>query len=131
LKINQIELRYPKTDAKFIGSKSELAQVLLNIFSNSKEAFIQKEIKNRLIDLSITHNEKYLIIKILDNAGGVEPEYLSHLGEAYFSTKKSQNGTGIGMYMSKMIIEKMGGKLLFENKKKGLQVTIELPNIKE
>jgi len=131
LKINQIELRYPKTDAQFIGSKSELAQVLLNIFSNSKEAFIQKNIKNRLIDLSITYDEDYLTIKILDNAGGVEPEYLSHLGEAYFSTKQSQNGTGIGMYMSKMIIEKMGGQLLFENKKKGLQVTIVLPKIKD
>lgn len=109
-----------KCNCEIYGYKREFAQVLLNLMSNSKDALIQRNIENPTIDLEIDYKDGYSIFIIKDNAGGVEKEYMDLIFEPYFTTKESLKGTGLGLYMSKMIIEKnMGGELSFENGEDG------------
>lgn len=86
--------------------KNDLIQVLLNILNNSKEAFIENNIKDCEIILDFFEDEDYQYINIKDNAGGIKKEIIDEIFKPYFSTKKSKNGSGLGLYMSKMIIEK-------------------------
>ena len=105
-----------KMNYEIYGYRREFAQVLLNLMSNAKDALIQREIKNPTINLEVDYIDTYAIVTIKDNAGGVENEYIDLIFEPYFTTKSSLQGTGLGLYMSKMIIEKnMGGELSVEN----------------
>ncbi len=88
------------------GFKNELEQVLINIVSNSRDAFENSSEENKLINISCSVDGEYLLIEICDNAGGVEETIMDRLFEPYFTTKKNGQGTGIGLYMSKMIIQK-------------------------
>ena len=107
-------------NCEIYGYKREFAQVLLNLMSNAKDALIQKEIENPRIDLEVDYIDGYSIVTVKDNAGGIEKEYLDLIFEPYFTTKSSLKGTGLGLYMSKMIIEKnMGGELSVENTDEG------------
>lgn len=109
-----------KCNYEIYGYKGEFAQVLLNLMSNAKDILIQREIKNPRIDLEADYVDGYAIVTVKDNANGVEEEYLEQIFEPYFTTKSSAQGTGLGLYMSKMIIEKnMGGELSVENTKDG------------
>jgi len=110
---------------------SEFKQVLLNILSNSKDEFITKEIKNPKIEIECQEKEiqdlKCIEISIIDNAGGIkDKEILNHIFEPYFSTK-GKNGTGIGLYMSKLIVNRGHGDILAKNVENGLEIKIILP----
>jgi len=98
-----------------IGLSNEFSQVILNILSNSKDVALQRDIKNPKIEIytEVKDNETYLHVE--DNCGGIEKEILDKIFEPYFTTKYKY-GTGIGLYMSKIIIEnKMGGKIFATN----------------
>ena len=85
--------------------KNSLVQVLLNILGNAKDALLANKIKPAAITIMIYETDKTFMIKICDNAGGIPENLLNKIGEPYFSSKKL-NGTGLGLYMSKTIIEK-------------------------
>ena len=111
---------------KFKCFPNELAQVILNIIQNSKDAILEKNIKNPFIKVKSYNADNYIVIEIEDNAGGIPEKYKDKIFEPYFSTK-SKNGTGLGLFMSKMIIEKhCNGKLYFKNTKNGVKFVIEL-----
>jgi PAS domain S-box-containing protein len=80
---------------------SEMMQVILNIFKNAQDNFKEKQIKNPII--TITTFEKTL--SICDNGSGIPNEIIEKIFDPYFSTKSEKNGTGLGLYMSKIIIE--------------------------
>jgi hypothetical protein len=106
----------------------ELSQVIINIFNNAKDALIEKEIKERVIYLSLITQEDKYIITIEDNAGGIPKEILPKIFEPYFSTKLKTTGTGIGLHMSYDIITKhFGGNLYAKNTENGAKFYIELP----
>ena len=110
------------------GYEREFAQVILNLLSNAKDALTQRQIANPTIKLIVTKKDNNVIIKVKDNAGGVEEDYLDLIFEPYFTTKSSSKGTGLGLYMAKMIIEKnMYGEITVDNKKKGANFLIVLP----
>jgi C4-dicarboxylate-specific signal transduction histidine kinase len=114
-------------DIEINSYKNELMQVLLNIFNNSKDAIIEKGIKNPTVTITTVQSKEEISIFIQDNAGGVEPEVLERIFEPYFTTKFQSHGTGIGLYMSKMIIEEsMGGFLSSENRDDGLLTIIKI-----
>ena len=113
-----------------------MTQVLLNILNNAKDALENKKIPKKLLFIKIESSKDEAIIKILDNAGGIPKEIQEKIFEPYFTTKHKFQGTGIGLYMSKEMIEKhMGGKIEISNKQYeyennsyvGAEVLIVLP----
>ena len=98
------------------GMPSELSQVLLNILNNAKDAIITKEIEQRYVHIRYEQKNQFNTIYIQDNAGGIPEDILPKIFDPYFTTKHQSQGTGIGLYMSKDIIEKhMDGKLSVKN----------------
>ncbi len=109
------------------GYKREFAQVMLNLMSNAKDALKQREIQDPYIEVILDFKDDKVIITVEDNARGIRDAYIPSIFDPYFTTKESLKGTGLGLYMSKMIIEKnMGGELNFENTKDGALFTIIL-----
>jgi len=108
---------------------NEVVQVLINIINNAVDALIETQVEKRDIWLHISSNEQYLIITIEDNAGGIEEGIIEHIFDPYFSTK-AKNGTGLGLYMAKMIIEKhIGGILSAKNTARGAEFTMVIPKV--
>ena len=109
-----------ENDKEIYGYPTEFAQVILNILSNAQDILIEKEIKNPRIDLSINSKGILSIITIKDNAGGINKKNQELIFDPYFSTKDSSKGTGLGLYISKLIIERnMGGELSVSNDNEG------------
>ncbi len=104
---------------------NEFKHVILNIINNAKDAFIQNQIKDRRIKISISSENNKAIISILDNAGGIKKEFLEKIFLPNFTTKESK-GTGIGLYIIKTIIDKIGGKIEVENKDGGANFKVIL-----
>ena len=118
-------------DIKVLGYKNEFEQVVLNILSNAKDALIENSIKNPTIKISVSKEMDWAKIYIDDNGNGIKIEPIEKIFEPYVSTKEESNGTGIGLYMSKIIIEKnMQGKIVAINRAEGARFTIRLPIIK-
>ena len=111
------------------GVLNELSQVIINLIQNSSEAFMQKNIKNKKIEITtlFLENEAQLIFE--DNAGGIEKDNIvDKIFEPYFTTKHQSNGTGLGLFMSKMIIEKsLDGNMDVKKLDDGLRFTIKIP----
>jgi len=108
-----------KNDKKIKGYEREYAQVILNFLVNAKDALLSQKIKDAHITLSIETKDEFSIVSVKDNAKGIKKEHLDLIFEPYFSTKKAQ-GTGLGLYMAKMIIEtNMQGKLSVHNDEDG------------
>lgn len=106
----------------------ELLQVFINIIKNAKEALIEKRVEERRIKIAIKESERDVIVFIGDNAGGIDKEVIGHVFEPYFTTKDDTVGTGLGLYMSKTIVEKhLKGKLEVKNRKEGACFSISLP----
>ena len=102
--------------------ESEFKQTILNIISNAKDAIVKNKIEYGTITILLENRS----ISICDNAGGIPTEILNRIFEPYFTTKSQGEGTGMGLYMSKMIIEKnMQGKLSVLNHKDGAEFTIK------
>jgi PAS domain S-box-containing protein len=111
-----------------VGYPKEYAQVLLNILGNSRNALAERKIGKPLIRLKAFAEEGRAVVTIKDNAGGIADMNMGKIFEPYFTTRKLVGGTGIGLYMSKNIIEKsMGGALTAANDKGGVEFRIEIP----
>jgi C4-dicarboxylate-specific signal transduction histidine kinase len=121
-----IEVDIPR-DTKIVGYKSEYEQVVLNLLSNAKDAIIATCKENGRIVIKLKIIGKVSRLSILDNGGGIKIEPLEKIFEPYMTTKEQNEGTGIGLYMAKLIIEKsMKGKLEAQNKKDGAIFTVEV-----
>ena len=128
LKNNNIILNISGEEFEYNGLESEFQQVILNIINNAKDILVEKNITNPIINIRIEDKK----IKIEDNAGGVPKDIIDRIFEPYFTTKEQGKGTGIGLYMSKMIIEdNMSAKLTVKNIKNGAQFIIDLSFIKK
>ncbi len=113
-------------DIKVFGVKHELSQVILSIVLNSID--ILKNIENPEIFIKVSSSSAEVIIDIVDNGGGVKIKNLKKIFDPYFSTKK--DGTGIGLYLSKIIIEdSFLGKLEVENEKDGAKFSIFIEKV--
>ena len=109
------------------GYPNEFSQAFLNILSNAKDVLIQRNIKNPYIHVNIKSGKNYVLIQVKDNGEGIKDEYMERIFEPYFTTKHAKQGTGIGLYMSKTIIENnMNGFLNVINTSDGACFTIKL-----
>ncbi len=111
------------SDKLILSYSNELKQVLLNLIKNAEDALIDNEVKNPTITIETKNN----IIYISDNAGGIKDDIIERIFDPYFSTKLEKNGTGLGLYMSKTIIEEhCDGKLTVSNNGLGATFKIDL-----
>ena len=109
--------------------QNEIMQVILNIIKNSEDNFIEKGTKDPKIRIETKIMPSHYEITISDNGGGISPHIIDNIFEPYFSTKDEKNGSGLGLYMSKMMIEEhSGGLLQVENIKDGVAFNILIPH---
>jgi len=107
---------------------NELTQVFLNIIKNGQDVLLENQIEYPVIEIAGRNEGESQIVEISDNAGGIPLEIMDKIFEPYFSTKGEKTGTGLGLYMSKLIIEKhCKGTLEVENTDNGALFTIRLP----
>ena len=116
---------------KVLGVSNELSQVIINLIQNAKDAFIQNNIQNKEIFITLkeeqSSNKKYALLEIKDNAGGIKDENIEKIFEPYFTTKHKSQGTGLGLFMSKMIVEKsLEGEISHKNLDNGSVFTITI-----
>jgi two-component system, NtrC family, sensor kinase len=113
---NNIQFIKNIDNTEIYGYRNELLQVLINIFKNAKDEFIQLD-KNqkKFIFVDSYKEDTNYIIKIKDNAGGISPNIIEKIFEPYFTTKEDYEGTGIGLYMCKQIINGMNGEIKVKN----------------
>lgn len=113
-------------DALVWGYPNEFAQVLLNLLANAKEVIVEREARDGEIVIAIAVVDGAVRIEVRDNAGGIAPGVIDRVFDPYFTTK--EKGSGIGLYMSKMIIEgSMGGTIRAANRERGACFTITMP----
>ncbi|RXJ89412.1 hypothetical protein CRV01_07985 [Arcobacter sp. CECT 8983] len=121
LENNNIEVKKEFTSGKKVNSfEKEFLQVIINILKNAKEVLVQRDIEHKRIDVYEYLDGENIIIKICDNAGGIPEEIINNIFEPYFTTKDELEGTGLGLYMSKIIVEKhLEGKIKAYNQNFG------------
>ena len=108
---------------EFETFENEVKQVLLNLIKNAEDALVENQIENGQIDIHIDNN----ILTVSDNAGGIPEDIIDKIFDPYFSTKTQKDGTGLGLYMSKTIIqEHCNGNLTVKNDRNGAKFTITL-----
>ncbi|MDD2886908.1 MAG: cache domain-containing protein [Aliarcobacter sp.] len=116
LHLKNIQIIKDIDDVYIFGMENEFLQVIINLLNNSKDEFETKEFEKKyiFIDTKVTEDEISVILK--DNAGGIDEKIIDKVFESYFTTKQKSKGTGIGLYMSKQIVEKhMKGSILVSN----------------
>jgi PAS domain S-box-containing protein len=128
-------------DALCNGFESEILQALLNILNNAKDVLVEKveDELSRFIFIETKINDNTIEITIKDNAGGIPENILDKVFDPYFTTKNDTDGTGLGLHMSKQIIEDSFGKLTVSNQvfsyqeieHKGAMFTLTFPIIEE
>ncbi|MGB5919144.1 ABC transporter substrate binding protein [Arcobacter sp.] len=132
LNIN-IEINYQENNNDFLvyGYKNEFKQVLLNLVNNAKNKISEKSLEDKCkIIVNVYTNNNYTIIELIDDAGGIDEKIIHSIFDPYFTTKK--DGTGIGLYMAKVIIEdKMRGQMFVKNDENKVIFTIKIPKMEK
>ena len=117
-----------KNESKVYGIRQEIMQVFMNLIKNVQDIVMEKEVKAGWIKFYVAEKDDKIEIRVEDNAGGIEKEKIAKVFEPYFSTKEHLDSSGIGLYMSREIIEKsMLGTIDVMNSKEGAVFTIILP----
>ncbi|OQY02551.1 MAG: hypothetical protein B6I20_06795 [Bacteroidetes bacterium 4572_117] len=113
-------------DVFLSGYPNEFSQAVLNILNNAKDVLIDREIENPYVGIDLLEYNDKITLLISDNGGGVDEDVIDKIFEPYFTTKSEQTGTGLGLHISKTIIERnMDGKLSVRNTKIGTEFKIE------
>jgi signal transduction histidine kinase len=106
----------------------ELSQVIINIINNAKDAILDNNIQDGIVQLKCYKKDNFAYIEISDNAGGIPDHVLPKIFEPYFTTKDHSKGTGLGLHMSyDIIVKHMNGKIYAENETNGAKFYIVLP----
>jgi len=124
----KVEIIYEPQECNYLlGHSNELTHAILNIMNNAKEALAEKEFGERKIHIEVYREDEEIVIRICDNAGGIPEEILPRIFDPYFSTKSEKNGTGLGLYMTNVIItEHLNSRIFVENRDEGACFTIRL-----
>ena len=110
------------------GYPNEFSQAILNLLTNARDALVENAPETKWIKLRIQSTEREIIVTVEDNAGGIPEANMEKIFDPYFSTKEDKNGTGLGLYMVKMIIvEHMQSDIQVTNTESGARFTITLP----
>jgi len=129
-KNHNIEIAMGSCDVscEVLGYPNEFAQVVLNALTNAKDAIVARGIPGE-VHIRVARTEEQVTVTLSDNGGGIPEEILGKVFDPYFTTK--EKGTGIGLYMSKMIMDNMGGSIAIRNNENGVEMVIGLPLAKQ
>ncbi len=115
-------------DTFITGHPNEFSQAILNILFNARDAFLDRKIEDRAIWVAVFEEQGNSVVTVRDNAGGIPEAIMEKIFDPYFTTRGPERGTGIGLYMSKVIIEKnIPGRLSARNVSNGAEFRIEAP----
>lgn len=115
-KANGIKVFKSGDNIKVNTYENELIQVIINLLNNARDELVKKDLDyEKLIFINVFKKGKNIVLEIKDNAGGIPEEIKDKIFDAYFTTKKDDEGTGIGLYMSNQIVENMDGKIKVSN----------------
>jgi len=109
------------------GIENEFKHLVLNIINNAKDAFNERDIKIRDIHINFYKDKYNINLEINDSAGGIPTDVIEHIFKPNVTTKKVGEGTGIGLYMSIQIAQKLGGKLSVKNIENGASFSLQIP----
>jgi len=127
---NELQLKIEVSadlDIFIFGYPNEFSQVILNILMNAKDVILERKVMQPKVAVRLFRENGRAVLTINDNAGGIMPEIIDKIFDPYFTTKESDKGTGIGLFMSKTIIEKnMNGTLTARNTEQGAEFRIEV-----
>ena len=128
-KIN-IQTTFPQKELFVRGNITDFTTIFSHILNNSQEALIKRDVKIKQVFIDITSEDNFAVISIEDNAGGIEESLLPKIFDMYFTTKHKGQGTGLGLYLTKTIVEKkFKGEILADTTKVGTRFVIKLPII--
>lgn len=126
-----ISIKTEYEDLEVLGIMNELSQVIVNLIKNSRDAFVHNSILMREINISVKKEKsdgEFAVIEIGDNAGGIKDKDIYKIFEPYFTTKHTSQGTGLGLFMSKMICENgLNGTIDVKSKKGTTTFIIKIP----
>ena len=125
LESHGIKMEIQGEEVMAFGYGNEFAQVLLNLLSNAKDAVIHSRVAPGRIRVDIGSEGGRAVLRVADNGGGIPADSLGKVFDPYFTTK--EKGTGIGLYMSKLILEHMDGRIEARNTSDGAEFRVELP----
>jgi len=107
-------------DIVVMGYRSELLQVLLIVVNNSIDACLLNEVRSPKIEIKVRSDKKQVTIQVDDNGGGIPSDIMDQVFDPYFTTKHQAKGTGLGLYILKVIVEKnMLGRVWIKNNQQG------------
>lgn len=130
LKNHNIHIQFEyRGQQNVIGCQNEFSQAVLNILINARDAFIEHNVKNRMITIKIEEGSEVYSIHFTDNAGGIEASFVKKIFDPYFLTKSKGQGFGLGLFVTRMILENMNGSIHMENINDGARFSIFVPKI--
>ncbi|MGA9045046.1 sensor histidine kinase [Sulfuricurvum sp.] len=136
LRLSEVFLKYAKIKIRLdlrpttqvVLAKNEMIQVLMNLIKNAHDALVEQKIANGTISIGVEEIEHHIHIFVEDNAGGIDPYLIAKIFDIYFTTKDPEKGSGLGLHMSKSIIEEsFGGTISVQNIPGGARFIIIIP----
>jgi len=128
LQKDMIQVKTSYEEVPVLGIPNEFTQVIVNLLKNARDAFVENGVLIREITIDVSPKEKQAVVTVEDNAGGIKEKERYKIFEPYFTTKHTSQGTGLGLFMSKMICEKgFNGALDVRSKKGTTKFTITIP----
>lgn len=119
-------------DSKHECYHSELKQIIIVLLNNAKDALLERNTYNAKIELELNEDDSQYLIAVCDNAGGIAKSVMIKIFEPYYTTKHQSQGTGLGLYMARKIInERLDGSLNVKNQNDGSCFYIALPKVQK
>lgn len=132
IKKNKIQIRFMcNDDFEVQGYPNMLSHILLNLLNNSRDILVERSIKRPKIWIKLEKNESNYCIRVLDNGKGIDKDVIDKIFDPYFTTKDKKRGSGLGLYMTKSMVEKqMHGQIQVQNQRDGAEfkITLDLKN---
>lgn len=107
----EVALELQASDSVILGNRNKMQQAVLNLISNAKDAVLEKESSGKFIKIKSYNHERNFVVEVSDNGVGMDEEVQKKIFDSYFTTKPAGEGTGIGLDLSKSIVETFGGKI--------------------
>ena len=132
IKINSIQVKISGSEVKINGYRNEFSQCLFNLIDNARDAVKENTADNRLITVTTAKENGFGTVTVFNNGSHIDEADREKLFDLYFTTKEEKEGTGIGLYLTKEIIEKhFDGGVWFENTEDGVRFIISIPLYKK